>query len=72
MKRHQTNNLILTITIVLILFTLPLSSLACDMELLFNNKIDTLEVSYQYFSYGNMTDFLIKQKENYTMDTTIN
>ncbi len=64
MKRFQINYLTLTITIFLIILTIPLNSLASNMNVFFNEEINSLDESYQYFSYDSMTDLFIELEEN--------
>lgn len=52
------------VIISLITLSLPLNSLANDIDCFSDNKINTYEEEYEYFSYETMTDFLINLQEN--------
>jgi hypothetical protein len=64
MKRTLLNYLTLIIALSLVIFTLPLNSLAGDMEQFFSKELKIQNDVYQYFSYDTMTDLLIELEKN--------
>ncbi len=64
MKQALIRKITLLIIISLVIFTIPLNSLASNMEQIFNKEIKIQNDIYQYFSYDTMTDFLIELEKN--------
>jgi len=64
MKLSKINYFTLLVILSLITPSLHLNSLANDIDGFSDNKIDTYDEEYEYFSYETMTDFLINLQEN--------
>lgn len=64
MKLSIIKYFIFVVTISLIIHSIPLNSLANEIDGFFNNEINTFQEEYEYFSYETMTDFLINLKDN--------